>query len=110
MAFHYNWIPHERHFQCIHLTNEEIHSLNRSSKVRAIKSRRLGWTEHVARMKESRSAFKTLTDKPTGKRTLGRTKRKWEDSIIIDLKYCIYANLLHTVLNTVFTRIYCTQS
>ena len=36
-----------------------------------IKPRRLGWAGHVARMEESRSAFKILTGKPTGKRPLG---------------------------------------
>ena len=41
---------------------------------RVIKSRRLRWTGHVARMEEGRSAFKILTGKPTGKRTLGRPK------------------------------------
>ena len=40
--------------------------------VRVIKSRRLRWAGHVARMEESRSAFKILTGKPTGKRD-GRT-------------------------------------
>ena len=37
-----------------------------------IKSRRLRWAVHVARMEEGRSAFKILTSKPTGKRPLGR--------------------------------------
>ena len=35
--------------------------------VRAIKSRRLRWAGHVARMEEGRSAFKMFTGKPTGK-------------------------------------------
>ena len=34
----------------------------------------------------SRSAFKILTGKPTGKRPLGRPRRRWEDIIIMDLK------------------------
>ena len=49
--------------------NEGLHSLYRSPNiVRVIKSRRLRWTGHVARMEEVRSAFKILTGKPTGKR------------------------------------------
>ena len=57
------------------LHNEELHSLYRSPYiVRLIKSRRLRWAGHVARMEEGRSAFKILTDKPTGKRPLGRPK------------------------------------
>ena len=39
-----------------------------------------------ARMEESRSAFKLLTDKPTGNRPLGRPRRKWEDNIRMNLK------------------------
>ena len=49
--------------------NEGLHSLYRSPNiVRVIRSGRLRWTGHVARMKEDRSAFKILTGKPTGKR------------------------------------------
>ena len=54
--------------------------------VRMIKSRRLRWPGHVARMKEGRSAFKMLTGKPAGKMPLGRSRRRWEDNIRIDLK------------------------
>ena len=51
-----------------------------------IKSRRLRWARHVARMEEGRSAFKILTGKPTGKTPLGRPKRRWEDNISTDLE------------------------
>ena len=62
------------------LHNEELHSLYRSPNiVRVIKSRRLRWAGNVDRMEEGRSAFKLLTSKPTGKRPLGRPRRKWED-------------------------------
>ena len=37
-------------------------------------------------MEESRGAFKTLTGKPTGRRPLGRSRRRWEDKIRMDLK------------------------
>ena len=37
-------------------------------------------------MEEGRSAFKILTGKPTGKRPLGRPRRRWEDNIIMDLE------------------------
>ena len=61
------------------LHNEEFHSLYRSSNiVRVIKSRRLRWAGHVARMEDG-SVFKILTGKPTGKRPLGRPRRIWED-------------------------------
>ena len=51
-----------------------------------IKSRRLRWAGHVARMEEGKSAFKILTGKSTGKRPLGRSRRRWEDNISMDLK------------------------
>ena len=42
--------------------------------------------KHVARMEEGRSAFKILSGKPTGKRPLGRPRRRWEDNIRMNLK------------------------
>ena len=54
--------------------------------VRVIKSRRLRWAEHVARMEEGRSDFNILTGKPTGKRPLGRPRRRWEDNIRMDVE------------------------
>ena len=54
--------------------------------VRVIKSIRLRWAGHVARMEEGRSAFKILTGKPTGKRPLGRSRRRWEDNIRMNLE------------------------
>ena len=54
--------------------------------IRVNKSTRLRWAGHVARMEEGRSAFKILTGKLTGKRTLGRPRRRWEDNIRMDLK------------------------
>jgi hypothetical protein len=51
--------------------HNEKHYLYRSPNVvRVIKSRRLRWTGHLARMEEGGSAFKILTGKPTGKRPL----------------------------------------
>ena len=48
------------------LHKEELHGLYRSPNiVRVIKSRRLRWAGHVARMEEGRSAYKILTGKPT---------------------------------------------
>ena len=46
----------------------------------------LRWAGHVARMEEGRSAFIILTGKPTGKRPLGRPRRRWEDNIRMDLE------------------------
>ena len=54
--------------------------------IRVIKSRRLRWAGHVARMEEGRNAFKILSGKPTEKRPLGRSRRRWEDNIRIDIE------------------------
>ena len=54
--------------------------------VRMIKSRKLMWAGHVARMEEGGSSFKTLTSKPIGNRSLGRPRRRLEDNIRMDLK------------------------
>ena len=51
-----------------------------------IKSRRLRWAGHVDRMEKSRSAFKMLTGKPTGKIPLGRPRRRWENNFRMDLE------------------------
>jgi hypothetical protein len=57
------------------LHNEELHSLYSSPNIRMVKSRRMRWVGHVARMGEMRSAFKVLVGKPEGKRPLGRPGR-----------------------------------
>ena len=76
------------------LHNEELYSIHRSLNiVWVIKSRRLRWAGNVARMEEGRSGFNILTDTPTGKRPLGRPKRRWEDNIGINLKE-IYINTI----------------
>ena len=68
------------------LHNEEVHILYYSpNRVRVIKSRKLRWAGHVARMEEGRNAFKILTGKPAGKRPLGRPRSRWEDNIRMDL-------------------------
>ena len=58
----------------------------RSARSKVIKSRGLRWAAHVARMEESRNAFKIVTSKPTGKRPLGKHRRIWEDNVRVDLK------------------------
>ena len=54
--------------------------------IRTLKSRRLRWAGHVARMEDGRRAQKLLVGKPEGKRPRGRPKMRWEDNIIRDLK------------------------
>jgi hypothetical protein len=49
--------------------------------VRVVKSRRIRWAGHVARMREERGVHRVLVEKPEGKRTLGRPRRRWENNI-----------------------------
>jgi hypothetical protein len=51
-----------------------------------IKSRRMRWAGHVARMEEEKNVYKVLMGKPEGKRPLGRPRRRWEDGIGMDLR------------------------
>jgi hypothetical protein len=51
-----------------------------------IKSRRMRFAGHVARMGTKRKAYRILVGKPEGKRPLGRPRRRWVDNIEIDLR------------------------
>jgi hypothetical protein len=51
-----------------------------------MKSRRMRWARHVARMGEKRNAYRILVGKPVGKRPLGRPRRRWVDNIKMDLR------------------------
>jgi hypothetical protein len=69
------------------LRNEELHNLYGSpSIIRIVKSRRMRWAGHVARMGEKRNAYRILVGKPEGKRPLGRLRRRWEDNIKMDVR------------------------
>ena len=68
------------------LHNVELNGLYSSpSVVRVIKSRRMRWAGHVARMGERRGVYRILVEKPQEKNPLGRTRRRWEDNIKMDL-------------------------
>ena len=65
--------------------NEKLRSVYRPpNTVRLMKSMRLRWTEHIARMREGRSTFKILTSKPTRNRSLGRSRRRQEGNVRMD--------------------------
>jgi hypothetical protein len=51
-----------------------------------IKSRRMRWAGHVARMGETRNAYRIFVEKPEGKRPIGRPRRSWVDNIKMDLR------------------------
>jgi len=69
------------------LKNEELTDLYCSpNTVRVIKSRRMRWVGHVARMGEERGMYSVLVGKPEGKRPLWRPTRRWVDNIKMDLQ------------------------
>jgi hypothetical protein len=69
------------------LHKEGLHNLHiLPSIITMIKSRRMRWAGHVARMGEKRKAYRTLVGGPEGKRPLGRPRRRWVDNIKLDLR------------------------
>jgi hypothetical protein len=66
---------------------KELHNLYSSPDIiRQVKSRRMRWAGHVARMGEERKVYKVLVGKSKGKRPLGRPRRRWEDVIRMDVR------------------------
>jgi hypothetical protein len=75
------------------LNNEEFHNLYSSPNiVRVIKSRRIRWSGHIARMGEMRNAY-NLVGKPDGKRPLRRPGRRWEENIKMDRTKTVFGRV-----------------
>ena len=69
------------------LHNEELNDLYSSPNiVRVIKSRRMRWAGHVARIGEEMGVYRVLVGKPEVKRPLGRPRHRWMDNIRMDLQ------------------------
>jgi len=69
------------------LHNELLNNLYSSPNiVRMIKSRRMRWAGHVARMGEGSGVYRALVGRPERRRPLGRPRRRWEDNIRMDLR------------------------
>jgi hypothetical protein len=69
------------------LHNEELNDLySPPNIIPVIKSRRVRWAGHVARMGEGRGAYRILVGRPEGRRQLGRTRCKWEENIKMDFQ------------------------
>ena len=69
------------------LHNEELSDLYcLPNIVRVVKSRRMRWAGHVARMGEGRGVHRVPVGKPEGKRPLGRPRRRWGENIKMDLQ------------------------
>jgi hypothetical protein len=71
---------------CRKLHIEESHnSYSSQSIIGIIKSKRMRWAGHVARMGEKGTAYRLLVRKTEGKRPLVRPRRRWVDNIKMDL-------------------------
>jgi hypothetical protein len=69
------------------LHSEELHNLYLSPDIiTQVKSRRMRWAGHVARMGEKRKVYKVLVGKLKGRRPHGRPRRRWEDGVRMDLR------------------------
>jgi len=69
------------------LHNEELRDFySLPNIVWVVKSSRMRWAGHVARMGEGRDVHRVLVGKPEGKRPLGRPRHRWEDNIKMDLR------------------------
>jgi len=69
------------------LCNEVLPDLTSSPNIiREIKSKRMGWAGHVARVGERGYACRIFVEKPEGKRPLGRPRRRWEDNMNMGLQ------------------------
>ena len=79
-----------RTFDFVHVVykiDEELNDLYSSPNiVWVIKSRRMRWAGHVARMGEERGAYRFLVGKPEGKRPLGRPRHRWVYNIRMDVQ------------------------
>jgi hypothetical protein len=73
------------------LYNEELCDLNSSpNKIRIIKSRRMTWSGHLARMGEKRNVYNILIGKLEGKRLLGRPGRRLAENNKVDLEAILW--------------------
>jgi len=69
------------------VNNEELSDLySLPNIVRVVKSRRMRWAGHVARIGQGRGVYRVLVGKPEEKRPLGRPRRRWEDNIKMELQ------------------------
>jgi hypothetical protein len=76
------------------LLKEELRDLYFSPSIFImIKSRKMIWAGHVARMGEKASAYRLLVGKPKGRRPLGRSRRRWVDNIRMDLEEVGWADV-----------------
>jgi hypothetical protein len=69
------------------LHNEELQKLYSSANIiRVIKSKRMRWSGHLARMGAKRRAYRIMVGKLEGKRALGRPRHMWEGNVKMDIR------------------------
>ena len=68
------------------LHNEELNLYCSPNIFRVMKSRRMRWAGHVARVRERRGVYRVLVEKPEGKRPLGNSRYRWKDNVKMDLQ------------------------
>jgi hypothetical protein len=76
---------HTRHYQFRTFCISSIYKCSSPSIIRIMKSRRMRWKSHVARMGERRNAHMLMVGRPEEKRPLGRPRRRWVDNNKMDL-------------------------
>jgi hypothetical protein len=73
--------------ECRILGRKELYALySLPNNIRVIKSGRLRWAGHVARIGTRKDAYRVSVEKPDGRRPLGRPRRRWEGNIKINLR------------------------
>jgi hypothetical protein len=88
------------------LHNDELHSLyclRITDIIRMIKSKRMRWAGHIARVEEKKNAYRILVGKPEEKRPLGRPGRRWIDNIKMNLKdtgWVVWTGLMWLMIGT----------
>jgi hypothetical protein len=75
-----------QNFRCANALDLNTYNCSSPSIIRIIKSRRMRWAGHVARIGEKKNAHRIFVGKPEGKRPLGRSRRRWVDNIKMDLR------------------------
>ena len=70
------------------LPNEELYDLHSSRNIIrcVIKSRRMRWAGHVARIRDRRDAYRVEVGRPNKQTTLGRSRRRWKESMDMNLQ------------------------
>jgi hypothetical protein len=84
-AFQILIVESSNRFSLVHFHFLKI-NFHKYIRLRMIKSRKMRWAGHVARMVARRNAYRLLVGKPEGRRPLGKPRRRWVDNIKMDFR------------------------